>query len=565
MVRVKKFISLLFIPSLLILFLTLPPPSVDSAIYGGEEDDENIFAESPEQVEGTESCFQYYQYGKISANISSDKTIYSPGDKIRLYGLIKNDNTYPVTDTILYSLLKRFNSNPSPQGDNDNFLVDRIILKEDLNFLPNEKKYLEVEVPVLAEYMNGEYKLEYFLLSKQGFHYSGLPFLEGDMAGSSGFRIENSQAPDVYFDIDNFRVNGKKENIRQYGVSFTDSQFNFELPVIDKRLDKTDLSVNVKYYYFEDDLEMFLEKEEAYVLKRDNQVLKTSFVIPRQMAEVYVITAEIKSPAKSVFKYRFYKTGEFPRELRINDLNVTDYPLKDGSRAYLCFHSPATVFSPETEVVLSVLDSGKALVESKKIRARFPGSVLAISVPIDKLKSRNDFYIQANLTDSRESREIVKHYSDDLFRNVIDKIDIIYDSKNPNQLILLPKNIKGETVRSGGFVEYIKIKDKNGNTIQEKNILTDFESPFILGNLKRGTYTAEAGTDDLISKTDFRVEKDIKGSTPDGYFDSKIAGVTKGKRDITFLVVSAVIFLCILIIIGVVIIRNKLRFRNKNI
>ena len=54
-------------------------------------------------VPSLESCFQYYDYGNIRAQLSPEKSSYSPGEPVKIWGSIVNNNTFPVVDTVCHS------------------------------------------------------------------------------------------------------------------------------------------------------------------------------------------------------------------------------------------------------------------------------------------------------------------------------------------------------------------------------------------------------------------------------------------------------------------------------
>ena len=123
-----------------------------------------------------ESCFSYYQYGKVRVNLATDKARYDAGDQARVIGTLLNDNTFPVLDGILFAHLVRINSTGT-FAQSGHFLVDRIQLLTDLNFLPGESKTVKLDLPILKSYQSGEYQLQFFVFSKEGFYYAGRPFV----------------------------------------------------------------------------------------------------------------------------------------------------------------------------------------------------------------------------------------------------------------------------------------------------------------------------------------------------------------------------------------------------
>lgn len=494
---------IILISFILLLTSFILPPSLINA--------QNLSAD-------TEACSKYYDYGKVKVNLTSDNNNYVLQKTIKLKGIIVNNNKFPLTDIIVYSLIRRKNKDNASFAKNGHYLIDRIKLKENLNFLPYETKYIEVDVPINPNYPNGEYILQHFILSKEGFHYSGRSFLEEDVAGYTNLIIDNNKNAQVYFDINNLKINEKNKDIREFMNVTDDSNYSIEVPIIDTRTQKTNISVSVKYYYFEADIESFVEKVEGTIITPDNQVLKSQFTIPENLSAAYIFTAEINSPTKSIIKYRILKNGDITRELRMNDIGISDFPINNSSRAYVCFYSPGNADSPETNVKLNLLDTNRKIVDSTSIKRFFPSQVFAISLSTDKLDTKDNFFVQAEFTDTKNALKVEKHYENNTFANSISDIVINYDPEQVNKLFVEPINLNGDKILKDGYIESIIIKNSEGNTVQEKYTITSFDKPLQLGNLLKGKYTAYAKSGNIEKSKDFVLYKDIQDSEADGYF-----------------------------------------------
>lgn len=533
---------------IIIIFTSLVP----SPTYAQNQPTDDADIITPNILpEGVESCFQYFEYAKVKVNFSEDKNNYQPNDKIRLRGTIVNNNTFPLANVILYSQLKRINNVPKSQSDNGDYLIDRITLVNDLGLLPHETKYLDVEIPLLTTYPAGDYRLEYFILSKEGFHYSGRAFLENDVAGITSFAVKSS-IPQIYFDINNFKVNGNKTNLREFGRVYNSNSFSFEMPIVDERSDKSDLAVNVKYYYFEDDLENLLEKTETLTVKSNDQILRTNFSIPANLAAAYMVVAEIDTPAKTIIKYRFYKEGAISKQLQVNDLGITDYPLVDSSKAFVCFYSPANVSAPETTVKLTLLDENNSELDTKSVNAAFPGDVLAFSLPLSKLTSKNNFFIKTNLTDSFGTREIVRHFSDNLFNGSQKSINIVQNTTDPGIMTITIKDINGNTINNNTYLDAVRVIDSQGKVVQEQDAVTDLTTPFRLGNLPKGKYTIEAQSGNIKTSNNFELSKDYnsKDIIASGYMNTKTQAQAISKNSQKQTIYVAILFILLFTILG---------------
>jgi len=508
----KVNIFIILISFFLLLASFILPPSLVNA--------QNLSAD-------TEACSKYYDYGKVKVNLTSDKNNYVLQKTIKLKGTIVNNNKFPITDIILYSLIRRKNKDNASFAKNGHYLIDRIKLKENLNFLPLETKYIEVDIPINPNYPNGEYILQHFILSKEGFHYSGRSFLEEDVAGYTNLIIDNNKDAQVYFDINNLKINGKEKDIREFMNITDNSNYSIEIPIIDLRTQKTNLQVNVKYYYFEADIESLVEKVQGTIITPEDQVLKSQFTIPADLSAAYVFTAEINSPTKSIIKFRILKSGDMTRALNMNDIGISEFPINNSSRAYVCFYSPGNANSPETNVKLNLLNKNREIVDNTSIKRFFPSEVLAISLPTDKLDTKDNFFVQAEFNDTKNSLKVEKHFENNTFASSVSDININYDPQQANKLFVEPINLNGDKILKGGYIESIIIKNSTGNTVQEKYTITSFDKPLQLGNLLKGKYTAYAKSGNIQKSKDFVLYKDIQDSEADGYF--KKEGIKKSQ------------------------------------
>lgn len=464
-----------------------------------------VLAQAPSELE---SCFAYYDYGKIQAHLTTEKTSYHQGEAVKLQGTIVNSNSFPLVDVILFAHLKRVNDTGT-FVQNGHFLVDRLTLAENLNFLPGETKWMSVSLPILPTYPNGKYEFQYFLFSKYGFHYGGRPFLEEDTAGYSTFQLEGGLEPNVYFDLNSLRVANQSHNIRELTAYFEEDDLPFEVSLIDSRETKTPITATIRWYSFEDTFEENLVESKQVILQAGEKVFKVVFTPPEPGA--YVMLLEIDSPIRSLFRYRFAAKGETSSQLRMNDLGVTNFPAKEKDRIYVCFHSPMFNLTPETQVTLSLLDNNKRLIDQKTLSGVFSGEISAISLPVDKLTTNNDFWVKARFTqvaDPKKTREVEVHYDCSLFDNSMKLFNISYNNARPNDLLFQAFNGCGEKVRTGGYIESARISQDN-QVKQEFYNLTAVPESLPLEGLSPGNYQAEVKSGGITRVLDFTISSSV--------------------------------------------------------
>lgn len=485
-----------------------------------------------------ESCFAYYDYGKIHTSLATEKNSYTRGEIVKIQGTIVNSNKFPLTGVVLYAHLKRVNETAT-FNQNGHYLVDRLTLTYGLNFLPGETKAINVKFPIPPNYPNGKYQIHYFLFSKNGFHYGGRPFLEEDTAGYSDFDIINTQDPNVYFDIGSLKINNAPHNIREQINEYNQEPLTFDVFLINQT--STDIAVSISMYSFEDTFETNKVDNEEKTIRAGSSNLKYTF-IPKNPG-AYVVLFQTNSPIRSLLKYRFAVKGNLSQELRMNDLGITNYPpKKDKDRAYVCFHSPTPENTPETKVSLFLLDRGKKILDSKIISGAFTGEVNAISLPLGKLTDPTDFWLKAEFVQTanpQKSKIVEIHYSQNTFKNSVTSVNVSYDNGN---LILQPANVLGKTVDKG-YIESVRIKDASGKVVQEAYNLTSAQKLLSVKKLPEGAYTAEVKSGSIKKELAFNIS-DQETKSP------SVTPQPVTKRSNLFIYI--IIIVVITIIIGVI-------------
>lgn len=468
-----------------------------------------------------ESCFDYYDYGKIQAYLTADQESYASGGKVTISGTIVNNNTFPLADVVLYAQLRRVNETET-FTQNGHFLIDRLTLAENLNFLPKETKSINVTLPILSTYPDGTYQLQYFLFSENEFHYGGRPFLEEDTAGYSTFNIASGVKPEVYFDIDSLQVNGTAYPIRGITSEFDQDPITFKVNLIDNRKDKNEIPVEVKWYKFTDSSEEELISTSQIEVSKEKGFVQTSFTPPYPGA--FVLYLEIKSPVRSLFKYRFAKKGNAPSTLRMNDLGVTDYPASEGSKAYVCFHSPTYNSTKETKINLSILDKAKQEVGSTSYTGKIDGDIHAISMPLLPLKGANDFWVKGvfiNTEDNKIIRTVETHYTCSKFSGSLADIRLLYTPSSSNAVSIEAADGCGAKMSQGGYIESIRIT--KGGVIKKELYNVDASVDKIsLDGLPAGTYQAEVKSGKLSRVMDITISSQAKKASQEQNLPSLI-------------------------------------------
>lgn len=455
------------------------------------------YAQTNEGNPNLESCFAHYDYGNVAVQLSADMAEYHQGDVMMLRGIVSNNNTFPLHGVMLYAQLRRIND--ADFSDNGHYLVDQFVVKENLYMLPGEDISIESAVPVKKTYPDGAYRLQYYVLSPEGFNYAGRTFLEEDVAGTTDIALSGFGESLVYFDISHVTVNGVSQKIRGSIVEFDTSTVDIRVPVIDSRTEKTPLQTTVRVHRFQDAIPGQIVSESKETIS--DGVLLYRVNTPGRGS--YVVTAEINDPQQTQFKYRFATTAGTVSDLRLNDLGVSDFPVLDTSNAWVCFHSPTNDTTDKTTVVLSVFDQNNRQVDSKQVSDMFSPEVSAISIPLTSLADKQNFRIQAQVlsgTDNHVIKTVSKQYNCSMYGASLRDFSVTYDAGN--QVV----QVKG-TDGCGAEVQdktihMFRVTDSAGSLVHEETYIS-LPYEYHTGNLMNGHYNAEVRIGDETKTASF--------------------------------------------------------------
>jgi len=454
-----------------------------------------------QQVE-LEECQKYYQFGEVKVNLNTKRTSYTRREKIEVFGTVVNENTFPLLNIAVYAHLRRINEDT--HLENGHFLIDRLIIAQDLNFLPKETKELSADFEVKNIYPQGKYQLQYFVLSKEGFYYSGRPFLEEDFAGVTNFEIKNTIAPQVYFNLNSLILNGNPQKIREYIPIFSQGENPLiEIALKDLRRERGDLLIIYKWYRWDDAFEgNLVETGREFTFADQEPIFQTVFDLPDPGA--YVLLLEMNDLTRSLFKFRIARRGEKADKLRMNDLGITNYPIDaKKDRAFVCFHSPSEENSPQTRVALSLLDQKGQVLEKKSIEDSFSSEVTAISIPLTKLSDKLNFSIEAdfqNLENPSLSQKLKYDYDCHLFDQSLTSLSANYQD---NVINLLPTNLCGNQV-GGAYAEKLIIY-QDGQIQKEEYNLKSIPSEIDTFDLSDGDYRLLVKSGEIEKEMEFSV------------------------------------------------------------
>ena len=444
-----------------------------------------------------ESCFKYYDYGKVKVDLSSDKANYKRGENAEVIGTVRNLNSFPVRNAILYAQLKRINQNED-FSQNGHYLTDRITFIKNFNLSPSEDKQIKLNLAISEGYPGGDYQLQYFVFSDAGFNYAGRNFLEEDNAGTTNFSIDNPERSLIYFDPNSIHVNGERHSIRETLSILPMQETSISVDLAGAN-DADEYKAEYYIFDFDDALPGNLVERGEQVLSSDNNFrLNVSFNPVASGA--YVFQAITRKPVKTMIKYRFVIQGDDPVYLRMNDLGITNYPPSVEDRAFMCFHAAGDSESAEYNVRLSVLNNEDKIVEQKSVSGKFDANVWAISVPFVNLADPGRFKIRGEIVSDAlpaKDRFVEITYTCSDFGDSVKDLNLVFNRRGQNTITVEGRNGCGEVGRVGGTVDSVRVL-RNGILIKEDYNSELSNGTYNLGDLPEGEYSVEVKRADQV-------------------------------------------------------------------
>lgn len=490
MVKIKSLI-------LFILFIGLVLPSVGLA----EEDRVTDLSIGNPNVEDTGvDCFDYYEFGSVDIDLTSERVDYSGGEVVELEGSLKNQNSYPVTNGSLHVQVFRNNDDYEERFGND--LIDEFVAEDNVTINADSSTSAEFSWEVPEGLSSGEYFFVTDFVVDDQLYLSGANVLEGVYGAINYFNVESEEIDQVVFDKEAITVGGREYAARDFPpVLDEDDQVNVSYNVENLSPGQVDTNVEERLYSWDDLKEENLLQEDDY-----NLSLPVEGVENRQSdlgnlePGTYLFVAEAEDyPAK--LKVRFSVEGE-SIPTRVNYHSLENFPIQEGETGsvFACFHATAYSSAEGQEVVVTLTDDQGDEIVSLNYEGRITPGMMAI---------REEFTADRDL-DSVSSETVI--YDED--GEVVDSSTVDYNPDNftdphevdvkivDNEITVSPLNVFGEKVEAEMAIE-VKDSQEEAVFFESSFLGTEFSQELNLEDEE--DYTATV----LISDQDIREEFDV--------------------------------------------------------
>lgn len=354
----------------------------------------------PANTPGAVSCFDYYTFGSVQADLSPTLGQTLPGTPLTFVGKLKNANSYPIVDGQVWAkIFKKDQQSEALTKQNGYPLVDFFLVKEGIVLQANGEQDITFDWNVPSTAGGGEYEATFFFTSAHRFNLLGLTFTDDVTGNKASFQITSDNEP-VVFDKNIVMLNdtlfrfaafpprfAKDETVTVYTslINPSNEQRIVEVTWVTSRWDGI-LNANE------------IKREATSVLLKPGEIKKVSYTPPVLDSSVTFLQAEINDHgAKSLMHIRFVRDGN--EEIRINFPSITTYPLKGGEEAtiFSCLHSTNLPMVTDNTLTLTLKDHKGNTVHTYTYTGDVTGDMMGLKDIFTPEKDLTSFSLTATL------------------------------------------------------------------------------------------------------------------------------------------------------------------------
>jgi hypothetical protein len=394
--------------------LLLQPIWVHAQSMGDEIEFVDEFVSAPA---GTVSCFDYYEFGSVQANLTAPVTGTVSGVSIPFSGTIQNNNSYPIVDGALY--VKIFKSRGSSNDGNGPDVVDQFLAKGDIVIPANGSVPVSFSWRVPSYAMSGDYSLATFFLTSRKFNLLGLSFTDDVVGNTVPFKVSGEQTDNISFDKAGVTVDGDSYRFAAFPPRTSSTNpVNVTARVRNTTSESQRVSVSWTVYQWDAQLrENAVQEETKSVTVPAGGSAPISITVTDSDYPVYLAVGTLSwKDTKSIIGVRFVREGV--DRTRINFPSITSFPLVQGQENTLfsCLHNSGESSSvPDGRLELVLLDSSDNLIHQYVYSGGVTGAMMGVAESFVPDKDYDFFTLEARL------------FSGD---NFVDEARLVYDCNN---------------------------------------------------------------------------------------------------------------------------------------
>jgi hypothetical protein len=341
----------------ILLSLLIQPFAYAQEVAGDLENEEN-FSDPVGAPAGTVSCFDYYAFGSVQANVVSELTSTVSGTTITFTGTLTNSNPYPLVDGTLY--VKIFKNRSASDGNGPD-VVDQFVAMDNVTIPAKGSVPASFEWRIPAHAVSGDYRLATYFTTSDAFNLLGLTFTDDVIGNVVPFTITGEQNESVMFDKSSVTVDGQQFLFAAFPPQ-VDAQKPIDVSAAIRNTSDSPQEARVSWVIYRWDAQKqsnVVHTEEDRVMVPAGGTAPVSVAVADNDFTVYYVVGTLTwNDAKSVIGVRFGRVG--PERFRINFPSIISFPLKAGqaNTMFACLHNTSdTEILPGGRLELALTDS----------------------------------------------------------------------------------------------------------------------------------------------------------------------------------------------------------------
>src|SRR3989344_423580 len=353
---------------------------------------------------GTVSCFDYYTFGSVQANISAPVASAVSGTSIAFSGNLVNDNPYPIVDGALF--VKVFKSRGSSNDGNGPDVVDQFVVQGDIAIPAKGSVPTSFSWRVPSYAQSGEYQIATFFTTSRKFNLLGLSFTDDVVGNTVPFRVVGEQTKGVSFNKAGVTVSGDPYFFAAFPPrASADEPVKVTAQIKNTTGKSEQASVSWTVYQWDSLLRSnAIQEEVKSVTIPAGGSAPISITITDTRYPVYLAVGTLTwQDTKSIIGVRFVREGV--DRTRINFPGVTAFPLMAGQEAELfsCLHnSGGADVVPNGRLELTLLDWDNNIIHEYTYAGGVTGSMMGVADRFVPAKDYDRFRLEARLFDGEQ-------------------------------------------------------------------------------------------------------------------------------------------------------------------
>jgi hypothetical protein len=363
--------------------------------------DEEILLGDPsvEPPLGAVSCFDYYTFGSVQANLTTNIAGTVSGAPIVFSGTLVNNNPYPVVDGALY--VKVFKSRSDTNDGNGPDVVDQFFVKGYIDIPANGSVPISFEWRIPAYAQSGDYQLATFFTTSRKFNLLGLSFTDDVVGNTVPFQVIGEQTTGVAFDKTGVTVNDEP----YYFAAFPPRVNLTESATVEAHIRNTTGSAQaatVSWVIYQWDAQLrenVVQEEFQRVTVPAGGTAPISITVRDTNYPVYLVVGTLQwQDSQSIIGVRFVREGV--NRTRINFPSITSFPLVAGqsNTLFSCLHnSGSESFVPNGRLELSLADHNGVTIHEYTYTGDVTGAMMGVASDFTPKRNYDYFTLSARL------------------------------------------------------------------------------------------------------------------------------------------------------------------------